>query len=41
MFLHENDDHNLFLQELYGWTMDAIVREIGLKNNCKLTTSSK
>lgn len=21
-------------QELYGWTMDAIVKEIGLKNNC-------
>lgn len=22
--------------ELYGWTMDAIVKEIGLKNNCAL-----
>ena len=22
--------------ELYGWTMDAIVKEIGLKNNCEL-----
>ena len=22
-------------QELYGWTMDAIVKQIGLKNNCK------
>ena len=21
-------------QELYGWTMDAIVKQIGLKNNC-------
>lgn len=21
-------------EELYGWTMDAIVKEIGLKNNC-------
>ncbi|KJE93160.1 ATP-binding domain-containing protein 3 [Capsaspora owczarzaki ATCC 30864] len=21
-------------QELYGWTMDAIVKEVGLKNNC-------
>ena len=23
-------------EELYGWTMDAIVKQIGLKNNCKL-----
>jgi len=23
-------------QELYGWSMDAIVKEIGLKNNCML-----
>ncbi|XP_027048136.1 cytoplasmic tRNA 2-thiolation protein 1-like isoform X2 [Pocillopora damicornis] len=22
------------LEELYGWTMDAIVKQIGLKNNC-------
>lgn len=22
-------------QELYGWTMDSIVKQIGLKNNCK------
>ncbi|XP_020618187.1 cytoplasmic tRNA 2-thiolation protein 1-like [Orbicella faveolata] len=22
-------------EELYGWTMDAIVKQIGLKNNCK------
>ena len=22
-------------QELYGWTMDEIVKQIGLKNNCK------
>ena len=22
-------------KELYGWTMDAIVKQIGLKNNCK------
>ena len=22
-------------EELYGWTMDAIVKEIGLKNNCE------
>lgn len=21
-------------EELYGWTMDAIVKQIGLKNNC-------
>lgn len=21
-------------QDLYGWTMDAIVKEIGLRNNC-------
>ena len=21
-------------KELYGWTMDEIVREIGLRNNC-------
>ena len=21
-------------QDLYGWTMDKIVKEIGLKNNC-------
>ena len=26
---------NVSFQELYGWTMDAIVKEIGLKNNCK------
>ena len=26
--------HFLF-QELYGWTMDAIVKQIGRKNNCK------
>lgn len=24
----------LSYQELYGWTMDAIVKEIGMKNNC-------
>ena len=24
----------LSYEELYGWTMDAIVKEIGLKNNC-------
>ena len=24
------------MQELYGWSMDAIVKEIGLKNNCML-----
>lgn len=24
----------LSYEELYGWTMDAIVRQIGLKNNC-------
>lgn len=22
-------------KDLYGWTMDAIVKEIGLRNNCK------
>lgn len=22
--------------ELYGWSMDKIVREVGLKNNCSL-----
>ena len=26
----------LSYQELYGWTMDAIVKEIGMKNNCFL-----
>jgi cytoplasmic tRNA 2-thiolation protein 1 len=24
----------LSYQDLYGWTMDAIVKEVGLKNNC-------
>ena len=24
-----------YFKELYGWTMDAIVKQIGLKNNCK------
>ena len=24
-------------EELYGWSMDTIVREIGLKNNCNVT----
>ena len=22
-------------EELYGWTMDEIVKKVGLKNNCK------
>lgn len=26
--------HIVSYQQLYGWTMDAIVKEIGLKNNC-------
>ncbi len=26
-------------EELYGWTMDAIVKEIGRKNNCKCDTT--
>jgi cytoplasmic tRNA 2-thiolation protein 1 len=25
----------LSYQELYGWTMDAIVEKVGRKNNCK------
>lgn len=28
----------LSYDELYGWTMDAIVEQIGRKNNCKLYT---
>lgn len=28
-------------EELYGWTMDAIVKQIGLKNNCMLKISQK
>ena len=26
--------HIVTYEQLYGWTMDAIVREVGLKNNC-------
>lgn len=26
-------------KELYGWTMDEIVKKIGLKNNCKRITT--
>lgn len=28
-------------EELYGWTMDAIVKQIGLKNNCMLKIGQK
>ena len=30
----------LSYDELYGWTMDAIVEKIGKKNNCKLSWTS-
>ncbi|KAH6569199.1 hypothetical protein BASA50_003712 [Batrachochytrium salamandrivorans] len=30
----------LSYQDLYGWTMDAIVKQIGLKNNCKIESIS-
>jgi cytoplasmic tRNA 2-thiolation protein 1 len=26
---------SFIFKELYGWTMDDIVKQIGLKNNCK------
>lgn len=28
-------------EELYGWTMDAIVKQIGLKNNCMSNIGQK
>ena len=38
--IDDNDGHIhgccVVMQELYGWSMDAIVKEIGLKNNCML-----
>ena len=27
-------------KELYGWTMDEIVQQVGLKNNCKKKTQN-
>jgi len=36
LLLASNYQFFICVQELYGWSMDAIVKEIGLKNNCTL-----
>jgi len=36
MLCYASNSVSICVQELYGWSMDAIVKEIGLKNNCML-----